>query len=98
MYESDGVDEMYMDYRKNHPFDKKDKIFFLKVTLGIVLLVAFTIISDRGCSFNKNKTPVIKENNDKQRNNVDSLDTIKMRDYMRNTHQISMFQDTTKTR
>ena len=77
MYESDGVDEMYMDYRRDHPFDKEDKKFILKVFAGVIVLYAWMFLSANNSLSFKDKSPTAKEIQNNKTNQVNSVDTIK---------------------
>ena len=92
----------YFDFddrdNSGHHFNKEDWSSLFKVfglTFGVILLVGGMNLV---FSSVKDKVLEIKENQKQQKNQTDSVDTIKMQDYMMNTHQISIFQDTTKTR
>lgn len=92
----------YFDFKEydnsGHHFNKEDWSSFFEafgLIFGVMLLIggmnaAFSSVKD--------KVLEIKENRHQQKNQINSADTIKMQDYMMNTHQISIFQDTTKTR
>ena len=81
MYESDWLDEMYMDYRANHPFDKEDRKFMLKVIFGVVALFVFTYAQDVGFGTVKGKTLDAKEIQSNQSGRIDSVDTIKLKSF-----------------
>ena len=77
MYESDWFDEMYMDYRRNHPFDKEDRKFIIKVVLVVVGVLAFTFLKDNGYVNCQDKTPQTKEIKANQSKQINPGDTIK---------------------
>ena len=77
MYESDWFDEMYMDYRRDHPFDKEDRKFWLKVWVGVVFLIGWAFLQDNGYLNFKDKTPQSKEIKANQSNQINPGDTIK---------------------
>jgi len=77
MYESDWFDEMYMDYRQNHPFDKEDRKFVIKIMLVVVGLFVFTFLKDNGYLNFRDKTPQSKETKANQSNQNNTVNTIK---------------------
>ena len=81
MYESDWLDETYMDYMANHPFDKEDRKFLLKVLFGVAALFVFTYATDVGFGTGKGKSLEIKETQNNQSAHMDSVDTIKLKSF-----------------
>lgn len=88
MYEVDWWDDLYMEYRQNHPFDKEDKKFILKVLAGVIVLYAWMFLSDNGYLSFKDKSPTVKEIQNNKQNQINSADTIKF----------NAIQNTQKTR
>ena len=88
MYEVDWWDDLYMEYRQNHPIDKDDKKFILKVFAGIIALFVFTYLKDNGYLYFRDATPTVKEIQNNKQNQINSADTIKF----------NAIQNTQKTR
>ncbi len=77
MYEVDWWDNMYMDYRRDHPFNKEDRKFMLKVFAGVIVLYAWMFLSANNSLSFKDKSPTSKEIQNDKVNKIDSVDIVK---------------------
>jgi hypothetical protein len=87
MYESDGVDEMWMNYKANHPTTWqdvkdffKDLVFVAVVTVGVVWVPMLCIgAADAAVKKIKEVKEVRKEQKQKQQTEIKYEDALKMK-------------------
>ena len=89
------MSEFNFEDKTKNPKNNNDFVLFLKVALCVGVFCAFYAACNRTFSAIKEQNQKIKDGKQQEKNIVD---TVQARNYLYNTHQIVIFQDTAKTK